>query len=170
MLGRILLNSNKNVVINSLKYHIVRIIPAIIRRTIVVYISFNFKLFLFQQTSNAMGGLMNGSSRSGDLNNNMSGSSPAPFVPPPHLKPLGLSASSWDYRVWDVAHPYAKYQNWAPDYKTEVTEQCKSSSKVQVSNIDKFRWTRKLWTYRNRYLKVFIIVVLCTKSKVNAKL
>ncbi|KAH9641920.1 hypothetical protein HF086_011670, partial [Spodoptera exigua] len=45
-------------------------------------------------TSNAMSGLMNGSSRSGDLNNNMSGSSPAPFAAPPHLKPLGLSASS----------------------------------------------------------------------------
>ncbi|XP_063379681.1 LIM domain only protein 3 [Cydia fagiglandana] len=44
-------------------------------------------------TSNAMG-LMNGSSRSGDLNNNMSGSSPAPFSAPPHLKPLGLSAPS----------------------------------------------------------------------------
>ncbi|CAK1578516.1 unnamed protein product [Parnassius mnemosyne] len=44
-------------------------------------------------TSNAMN-LMNGSSRSGDLNNNMSGSSPAAFVPPPHLKPLGLSATS----------------------------------------------------------------------------
>lgn len=63
---------------------------------------------IFQQTSNAMG-LMNGSSRSGDLNNNMN-SSPAPF--PPHLKPLGLSASSWDYRAWDAAHPYMKYQNW----------------------------------------------------------
>ncbi|KAI5645158.1 LIM domain-containing protein [Phthorimaea operculella] len=45
-------------------------------------------------TSNAMGALMNGSSRAGDLNNNMSGSSPAPFAPPPHLKPLGLSATS----------------------------------------------------------------------------
>ncbi|XP_050672709.1 LIM domain only protein 3 [Leptidea sinapis] len=45
-------------------------------------------------TSNAMGGLMNGSSRSGDHNNNMSGSSPAQFNAPPHLKPLGLSASS----------------------------------------------------------------------------
>ncbi|XP_053600067.1 LIM domain only protein 3 isoform X3 [Plodia interpunctella] len=45
-------------------------------------------------SSNAMGGLMNGSSRAGDLNNNMSGSSPAPFAAPPHLKPLGLSASS----------------------------------------------------------------------------
>ncbi|XP_073966100.1 LIM domain-containing protein Beadex isoform X1 [Choristoneura fumiferana] len=45
------------------------------------------------QTSNAMG-LMNGSARSGDLNNNMSGSSPASFAPPPHLKPLGLSAPS----------------------------------------------------------------------------
>lgn len=58
-----------------------------------------------------MSGLMNGSSRSGDLNNNMSGSSPAPFAPPPHLKPLGLSASSWEYSAWDAAHPYAKYQN-----------------------------------------------------------
>ncbi|CAG9091136.1 unnamed protein product [Plutella xylostella] len=47
------------------------------------------------QTNNAMGGLMNGSGRSGDLNNNMSSSSsPAAFAPPPHLKPLGLSASS----------------------------------------------------------------------------
>ncbi|XP_037967924.1 LIM domain only protein 3 isoform X2 [Plutella xylostella] len=46
-------------------------------------------------TNNAMGGLMNGSGRSGDLNNNMSSSSsPAAFAPPPHLKPLGLSASS----------------------------------------------------------------------------
>ncbi|XP_045521462.1 LIM domain only protein 3 isoform X2 [Pieris napi] len=45
-------------------------------------------------TSSAMGGLINGSSRAGDLNNNMSGSSPAPFQAPPHLKPLGLSATS----------------------------------------------------------------------------
>ncbi|CAG9792088.1 unnamed protein product [Diatraea saccharalis] len=45
-------------------------------------------------TSNAMGAMINGSSRAGDLNNNMSGASPAPFAPPPHLKPLGLSASS----------------------------------------------------------------------------
>ncbi|XP_041973064.1 LIM domain only protein 3 isoform X1 [Aricia agestis] len=44
-------------------------------------------------TSNAMG-LMNGSGRAGDLNNNMSGSSPAPFAAPPHLKPLSLSATS----------------------------------------------------------------------------
>lgn len=58
-----------------------------------------------------MGGMINGSSRAGDLNNNMSGASPAPFAAPPHLKPLGLSASSWDYRAWDAAHPYAKYQN-----------------------------------------------------------
>lgn len=38
--------------------------------------------------------LMNGSARAGDLNNNMSSSSPAPFGPPAHLKPLGLSAPS----------------------------------------------------------------------------
>ncbi|XP_014361813.2 LIM domain only protein 3 isoform X1 [Papilio machaon] len=44
-------------------------------------------------TSNAMS-LMNGSGRSGDMNNNMSGSNTAAFVPPPHLKPLGLSATS----------------------------------------------------------------------------
>lgn len=65
----------------------------------------------FQQSSNAMGALMNGSRSAGDLNNNMSGSSAAPFAAPPHLKPLGLSASSWDYRAWDAAHPYAKYQH-----------------------------------------------------------
>ncbi|XP_028170827.1 LIM domain only protein 3 isoform X2 [Ostrinia nubilalis] len=45
-------------------------------------------------TSSAMGGMINGSGRAGDLNNNMSGASPAPFAAPPHLKPLGLSASS----------------------------------------------------------------------------
>ncbi|GBP71219.1 hypothetical protein EVAR_18012_1 [Eumeta japonica] len=44
--------------------------------------------------SNSGMALMNGSGRAGDLNNNMSGSSPAPFTPPAHLKPLGLSAPS----------------------------------------------------------------------------
>ncbi|VVC91646.1 unnamed protein product, partial [Leptidea sinapis] len=57
---------------------------------------YHLECFACQQCnhSNAMGGLMNGSSRSGDHNNNMSGSSPAQFNAPPHLKPLGLSASS----------------------------------------------------------------------------